>query len=191
MTIISGARCNFDYSQHKSFSTDFPQGLGEEHLCAADRVNARDACRVRLPLTHKLFVTILCSWPLTLLLITHLCCSSPLQGDSGAALVTQDRDGRYVAAGFVDGGIGCGNRNFPGYYMNLRYKPHLSWIRRMAFSTPCQGFCIDLWWWCISVLWYFQHVWKRSWITFLFSYKNDIWSQVTLSVKNVLLFQSF
>lgn len=109
MTIFSGAECDGKYSKLETYNRTFPQGIGEEHLCAADLVDSRDACK----------------------------------GDSGAALVTQDPNGRYVAAGIVEGGVGCGNRDFPGYYINLRYPPHLAWIKKVAFGIACQGLCID------------------------------------------------
>ncbi|KAG0710853.1 Clotting factor B [Chionoecetes opilio] len=57
-------------------------------------------------------------------------------GDSGGPLVTQDVQGRYVVAGIVSQGRGCGHKDYPGIYVNLRYSPYLAWIKKVAFNAP-------------------------------------------------------
>ncbi|XP_045128933.1 venom protease-like [Portunus trituberculatus] len=56
------------------------------------------------------------------------------QGDSGGPLVTRDSRGRYVAAGIVSQGHGCGHKDYPGLYANLRYPAYLAWIKKVAFG---------------------------------------------------------
>ncbi|MPC90182.1 Trypsin eta [Portunus trituberculatus] len=55
------------------------------------------------------------------------------QGDSGGPLVTRDFRGRFVLAGIVMQGNGCGNKDFPGLYVNMRYPPYLAWVKNVAF----------------------------------------------------------
>lgn len=57
------------------------------------------------------------------------------QGDSGGPLVSQDSSGNYVLAGVVSRGYGCGHKDYPGLYANLRYQPYLAWIKKVAFTT--------------------------------------------------------
>ncbi|KAK8406196.1 hypothetical protein O3P69_007131 [Scylla paramamosain] len=56
------------------------------------------------------------------------------QGDSGGPLVTQDSRGRYVAAGVVSQGFGCGHKDYPGLYANLHHPAYLAWIKKVAFA---------------------------------------------------------
>ncbi|XP_063849905.1 venom protease-like isoform X1 [Scylla paramamosain] len=56
------------------------------------------------------------------------------QGDSGGPLVTQDSRGRYVAAGVVSQGYGCGHKDYLGLYVNLRHPAYLAWIKKVAFA---------------------------------------------------------
>lgn len=48
------------------------------------------------------------------------------KGDGGGPLACQGRDGRYLLAGLVSWGIGCGNPGVPGVYVNIPY--YLDWI---------------------------------------------------------------
>lgn len=57
------------------------------------------------------------------------------QGDSGGPLVTQDDSGRFMLAGIVSRGYGCGHKDYPGLYANLRHPPYLAWIKKVAFGT--------------------------------------------------------
>ncbi|MPC40559.1 Clotting factor B [Portunus trituberculatus] len=57
------------------------------------------------------------------------------QGDSGGPLVTQDAQGRFVLAGIVSRGYGCGHKDYPGLYVNIRHKPYLTWIKEIAFTS--------------------------------------------------------
>ncbi|XP_050721237.1 vitamin K-dependent protein C-like isoform X2 [Eriocheir sinensis] len=57
------------------------------------------------------------------------------QGDSGGPLVSQDARGHFVLAGIVSRGYGCGHKDYPGLYANLRHPPYLSWIKKVAFAT--------------------------------------------------------
>lgn len=56
------------------------------------------------------------------------------QGDSGGPLVYLDARKRYVLAGVVSSGYGCGLQEFPGLYANLRQAPYLRWIKKVAFT---------------------------------------------------------
>ncbi|XP_047470625.1 venom peptide isomerase heavy chain-like [Penaeus chinensis] len=56
------------------------------------------------------------------------------QGDSGGPLVYLDERRRHVLAGVVSSGYGCGLKEFPGLYADLRQAPYLSWIKRVAFN---------------------------------------------------------
>ncbi|ROT85064.1 serine proteinase [Penaeus vannamei] len=56
------------------------------------------------------------------------------QGDSGGPLVYLDERKRYVLAGVVSSGYGCGLQEFPGLYANLRQAPYLRWIKKVAFT---------------------------------------------------------
>ncbi|XP_050710963.1 venom protease-like isoform X2 [Eriocheir sinensis] len=57
------------------------------------------------------------------------------QGDSGGPLVSKDDRGRFVLAGIVSRGFGCGHRDYPGLYANMRHSPYLAWIKKVVFST--------------------------------------------------------
>ncbi|XP_050710775.1 clotting factor G beta subunit-like [Eriocheir sinensis] len=57
------------------------------------------------------------------------------QGDSGGPLVSQDTSGRFVLAAIVSKGYGCGHKDYPGLYANLRNPPYLAWIKKVAFGT--------------------------------------------------------
>ncbi|XP_069184936.1 venom protease isoform X2 [Procambarus clarkii] len=56
------------------------------------------------------------------------------QGDSGGPIVTQNSVGRYTLAGIVSRGYGCGHKDFPGLYVNMRHPQHLAWVKKVAFG---------------------------------------------------------
>ncbi|XP_037783779.1 LOW QUALITY PROTEIN: venom protease-like [Penaeus monodon] len=56
------------------------------------------------------------------------------QGDSGGPVVYLDEAKRYVLAGIVSRGYGCGLQEFPGLYADVRLGTYLSWIKKLAFS---------------------------------------------------------
>ncbi|XP_050721195.1 clotting factor G beta subunit-like [Eriocheir sinensis] len=58
------------------------------------------------------------------------------QGDSGGPLVTEDARGHFLLAGIISRGYGCGHKDYPGLYANLRHPPYLAWIKKVAFATP-------------------------------------------------------
>lgn len=66
--------------------------------------------------------------------MTHPCAFLH-QGDSGGPLVTKDARGHYVLAGIISRGYGCGHKDYPGLYANLRHPPYLAWIKRVAFAA--------------------------------------------------------
>ncbi|XP_042870075.1 venom protease-like [Penaeus japonicus] len=55
------------------------------------------------------------------------------QGDSGGPVVYLDEAKRYVLAGIVSRGYGCGLQEFPGLYVDVRLSTYLSWIKKLAF----------------------------------------------------------
>ncbi|XP_050721194.1 clotting factor G beta subunit-like [Eriocheir sinensis] len=57
------------------------------------------------------------------------------QGDSGGPLVTEDARGHFVLAGIISRGYGCGHKDYPGLYANLRHPPYLSRIKKVVFAT--------------------------------------------------------
>ncbi|XP_063849982.1 clotting factor G beta subunit-like [Scylla paramamosain] len=99
VTVFTSDKCDTSYSILPKYKTSWPQGIGEETLCAGDVEGGKDAC----------------------------------QGDSGGPLVTKDVGGSFVLAGIVVQGNGCGNKDFPGLYANMRYPPYLVWIKNVAF----------------------------------------------------------
>ncbi|KAK8372824.1 hypothetical protein O3P69_011819 [Scylla paramamosain] len=99
VTVFTSDKCDTSYSILPKYNTSWPQGIGEETLCAGDVEGGKDAC----------------------------------QGDSGGPLVTKDVGGSFVLAGIVVQGNGCGNKDFPGLYANMRYPPYLVWIKNVAF----------------------------------------------------------
>ncbi|XP_045129242.1 venom protease-like isoform X2 [Portunus trituberculatus] len=58
------------------------------------------------------------------------------QGDSGGPLVTEEANGLFVLAGIVSQGYGCGHKDYPGLYVNIRHKAYLAWIKKVAFTSP-------------------------------------------------------
>ncbi|KAK8406189.1 hypothetical protein O3P69_007129 [Scylla paramamosain] len=101
VTVFSPTQCDRSYSNLPQYAETWPQGIGQETVCAGDPNGGRDAC----------------------------------QGDSGGPLVSQDARGSYVLAGVVSRGYGCGHKDYPGLYANLRYPPYLAWIKKVAFTT--------------------------------------------------------
>ncbi|XP_066948202.1 venom protease-like isoform X2 [Macrobrachium rosenbergii] len=55
------------------------------------------------------------------------------QGDSGGPIVSKDARNRYTLAGVVSLGYGCGDRDYPGLYANVRRPEYLAWIKKVAF----------------------------------------------------------
>ncbi|KAK8720211.1 hypothetical protein OTU49_013514, partial [Cherax quadricarinatus] len=55
------------------------------------------------------------------------------QGDSGGPLVGLHSAGYYTLAAVVSRGYGCGHKDYPGLYVNLRNPPYLAWIKKVAF----------------------------------------------------------
>ncbi|XP_068237468.1 venom protease-like isoform X2 [Palaemon carinicauda] len=55
------------------------------------------------------------------------------QGDSGGPIVSRDSKNRYTVAGVVSVGYGCGDREFPGLYANVRRPEYLAWVKNVAF----------------------------------------------------------
>ncbi|XP_068209796.1 venom protease-like [Palaemon carinicauda] len=55
------------------------------------------------------------------------------QGDSGGPIVSRDSQNRYTVAGVVSVGYGCGDREFPGLYANVRTPEYLAWVKNVAF----------------------------------------------------------
>ncbi|KAK8376886.1 hypothetical protein O3P69_010078 [Scylla paramamosain] len=102
VTVFDVGQCDSSYSSLPHYSVTWPQGIGEETLCAGDPNGGRDAC----------------------------------QGDSGGPLVSQDENGSYVLAGIVSRGYGCGHKDYPGLYANMRHPAYLAWIKKTAFTSP-------------------------------------------------------
>ena len=95
--IVSRIKCNETYSKLKSQA--LYQGINEQFLCATSSDGTKDAC----------------------------------QGDSGGPLVyyspqkvDQEWDGKFYQLGIIAFGHQCGNKNFPGVYINVTY--YLTWI---------------------------------------------------------------
>ncbi|XP_069175553.1 venom protease [Procambarus clarkii] len=55
------------------------------------------------------------------------------QGDSGGPLLYINSAGRYTLTGIVSQGYGCGKKDFPGLYVNIRKPQYLAWIKKVAF----------------------------------------------------------
>ncbi|CAL4063772.1 unnamed protein product, partial [Meganyctiphanes norvegica] len=55
-------------------------------------------------------------------------------GDSGGPAVHY-YNGRFIVVGIVSKGFGCGKKDFPGIYVNMQYREHLAWIKKVAFSN--------------------------------------------------------
>ena len=66
---------------------------------------------------------------------TSMLCATDSNGacrvDSGGPLVVKNRQygGRYVLAGIMSWGMGCGKRNTPGVYTSTNVLSHLEWIK--------------------------------------------------------------
>ncbi|XP_064112633.1 venom protease-like [Macrobrachium nipponense] len=71
---------------------------------------------------------------------TVLCAGDPqggkdaCQGDSGGPVTYLNKERKYVLAGVVSRGYGCGLSEFPGIYADVRHAPYLSWIKTVAFQ---------------------------------------------------------
>ncbi|XP_066939822.1 venom protease-like [Macrobrachium rosenbergii] len=71
---------------------------------------------------------------------TILCAGDPqggkdaCQGDSGGPVTYLNEEKKYVLAGVVSRGYGCGLSEFPGIYADVRHAPYLSWIKTVAFQ---------------------------------------------------------
>ncbi|XP_050710961.1 clotting factor G beta subunit-like [Eriocheir sinensis] len=102
VTVFPPAQCDSSYSTLPHYTRNWPQGIGQETLCAGDPAGGRDAC----------------------------------QGDSGGPLMSLDTRGYFVLAGIVSRGYGCGHKDYPGLYANLRHPPYLDWIKKVAFAMP-------------------------------------------------------
>ncbi|XP_063850050.1 trypsin-5-like [Scylla paramamosain] len=102
LVTFPSAQCDSSYSSLPHYADTWPQGIGQETLCAGDPAGGRDAC----------------------------------QGDSGGPLVSKDANGRFVLAGIVSRGYGCGHEDYPGLYASIRHPPYLAWIKEVAFSSP-------------------------------------------------------
>ncbi|XP_042217629.1 clotting factor G beta subunit-like isoform X1 [Homarus americanus] len=55
------------------------------------------------------------------------------QSDSGGPLVSRNSAGQYTMAGVVSSGVGCGLKDFPGLYANIREEQYLAWVKKTAF----------------------------------------------------------
>nr|XP_045599361.1 venom protease-like [Procambarus clarkii] len=100
LTVFPPSQCDKSYSTLLEYSISWPQGVGEETVCAGDLNGGRDSC----------------------------------QGDSGGPIVARNKDNFYVLAGIVSRGVGCGQKDFPGLYVNVRLPAYLAWIKKIAFS---------------------------------------------------------
>ncbi|XP_063849922.1 venom protease-like isoform X2 [Scylla paramamosain] len=100
VTVFPSDQCDRSYSILSHYAKTWPQGIGQETLCAGDPEGGRDAC----------------------------------QGDSGGPIMSQDALGRFMLAGIVSQGYGCGTKDYPGLYVNIRNPLYLTWIKKIAFS---------------------------------------------------------
>ena len=64
------------------------------------------------------------------------------QGDSGGPLVVQGDDGKFVLAGVVSWGIGCGKALLPGLY--ARTSEFTDWINRFINEDNFQDMSFTL-----------------------------------------------
>jgi len=50
-------------------------------------------------------------------------------GDAGGPLSCPNKDGQQILTGLVSWGIGCGEKDVPGVYTDIRHLPNLNWIK--------------------------------------------------------------
>ncbi|XP_042868136.1 venom protease-like [Penaeus japonicus] len=99
VTVFPASTCDRLYKELVNYNRIWPQGIGEETLCAGEVDGGKDAC----------------------------------QGDSGGPAVYANDLEVYTITGVISNGYGCGNKDFPGLYANIRHADYLAWIRKIAF----------------------------------------------------------
>ncbi|RXG71051.1 Proclotting enzyme, partial [Armadillidium vulgare] len=133
LTVYETSVCHEAYSDIPVNRRRYPQGITEDRLlCVGWKEDGKDACGGDSGAPIVYLKDDSDKSNLKEISITSGKMCGPDKTGTGFGLDAQKR--RFVLAGIVSGGFGCGLKEFPGLYTPINKPNYMRWIKEVAFK---------------------------------------------------------